>query len=482
MITLRSAFIHLLLVGFMAFTLLVFSYQKEMSDKAHLVQTRNELNKALKAVKDGGLILIKAGTYTDFKLRITGKNVVVKAEKIGQVIFTGNSTVHISGQNNLLEGVVFKGKRKGGIVIIDGTKNRVTRCSFIDCNPPDPDSKFHWLEIDGTKNRVDHCFFEGMNHKGVQVVFSFKNGMPGYHTFDYNHLKNRAKGKGNGYETIRIGYSGYSHIEGKVTVEKNLFENCDGEAEIISIKTSSNIIRQNTFRNSIGTVTTRQCSGTVIENNYFLGNGKKRNVGGVRVIGPRQIIRNNYFEGLTRYTAIDLEAGNFKFILGKLYKNGAHVTTRNGVSGFIFPKSKSTDLLYNYGQVTEAKIEKNVIISGPGLPCLIFNTSYGSKERTLVNKNIKITENIFYSESRGSRLSSDKAPAKLASQGIHKPVYVDNIYYNLTEVENKVSGLKKFNPVFQRNEFGILKSKLFSEVGPNEPPLKPIDVGPNRSK
>ena len=60
-----------------------------------------------------------------------------------------------------------------------------------------------------------------------------------------------------GYETIRLGLSGSQMKDGNHIVEHNLFEKCDGEIEIISIKASSSNVRFNTIRESYGYITMR---------------------------------------------------------------------------------------------------------------------------------------------------------------------------------------------------------------------------------
>ena len=44
---------------------------------------------------------------------------------------------------------------------------------------------------------------------------------------------------------------------GYTVVEFNLFEDCDGDPEIVSVKSCDNIIRHNTFLKSYGTLSLR---------------------------------------------------------------------------------------------------------------------------------------------------------------------------------------------------------------------------------
>lgn len=85
---------------------------------------------------------------------------------------------------------------------------------------------------------------------------------------------------------------------GYTKIEQNLFENCDGDPERVFVKTCDNIIRYNTFLSSKGTVCLRNGNRTVVNGNYFLGQGKE-GTGGIRFQGDEYKIYNNYFEGLT---------------------------------------------------------------------------------------------------------------------------------------------------------------------------------------
>jgi hypothetical protein len=98
-------------------------------------------------------------------------------------------------------------------------------------------------------------------------------------------------------EAIRIGVSTISMSNAFATVEYNLFERCNGDAEIVSVKTGGNHIRYNTFLESEGTLTFRHGNGNRAYGNFFFGNGKK-NTGGIRVYGEDHLVYNNYFEGL----------------------------------------------------------------------------------------------------------------------------------------------------------------------------------------
>lgn len=105
-------------------------------------------------------------------------------------------------------------------------------------------------------------------------------------------------------EAIVFGIADAQDIATNHIVEHNLFEDCDGENEIITVKTSNNTIRYNTFVNNLGSVSIRFGAGTDVHGNFFFANSLNQNpfpddTGGIRVYGHGHRIFNNYFEGLT---------------------------------------------------------------------------------------------------------------------------------------------------------------------------------------
>jgi poly(beta-D-mannuronate) lyase len=139
----------------------------------------------------------------------------------------------------------------------------------------------------------------GKSNAGVTLAVRLDNdeSRENDHRIDHNYFGPRPVLGSNGGETIRIGVSNHSMFDSKTVIEDNVFDRCDGEVEIISIKSGANIVRGNLFLESSGAVVLRHGDGNVIERNIFLGKGKPH-AGGIRVINRRQVVRGNYMEGL----------------------------------------------------------------------------------------------------------------------------------------------------------------------------------------
>ncbi len=161
---------------------------------------------------------------------------------------------------------------------------------------------------------------------------------------------------------MRVGYSHQSMTNSGTVVERNLFERCDGEIEIISNKSCENVYRFNTFRDCAGMLTLRHGNRCVVEGNFFLGQ-HKRGSGGIRIIGEDHVVINNYIDGVTQ--------GGFWITSG-------------------IPDSPLT----GYFQARRCLIAFNTLVDSPG-PCLDLSAGFGASGRTLRPESITIANNLF---------------------------------------------------------------------------------------
>jgi len=119
-------------------------------------------------------------------------------------------------------------------------------------------------------------------------------------------------------------------------VANNLFEECNGEVEIISSKTNFNIFKNNVFYKSEGSLVTRHGNYVTVDGNYFIGDGVNEQYGGIRIINTGHWVVNNYFYGLK----------------GKSFRSPLAVM--NGI-----PKSP----LNRYNQVTDVVVAYNTYVN-----------------------------------------------------------------------------------------------------------------------
>ena len=276
--------------------------------QTHFVSNLSEFNTAVSQAQPGDEIVLANGVWQNVELEFTangaeGDSITLTAETPGEVVLTGTSKLEIAGDYLIVKDLDFNGGSSTGSAIISFRRNssnlanhsRVTNCRIINYNPSSDATEYKWVSLYGEHNRVDHCHFEGKNNEGALLVV-WLSGDPNYHRIDHNYFANIPELGRNGGETIRIGTSANSMTESRTVVEYNLFESCDGEIEIISNKSGFNIYRYNTFRDNEGTLTLRHGNDCEVYGNFFFGQNKRS--GGVRIIGERHKVFNNYFEGL----------------------------------------------------------------------------------------------------------------------------------------------------------------------------------------
>ncbi len=280
-----------------------------------LVRTLAEFNEAAAAVQPGDRIVLASGTWNDVELVLKARGtaeqpVELTVEAPGETILSGQSNLSFSGDHIVVSGLVFKdGYTPTSEVIAFRTSkdelanhSRVTNTVIDGFSNPERMDSDTWVSLYGKNNRFDHNSLINKGNRGVTLAVrmnteaSQENG----HVIEYNYFGPRQTLGSNGGETLRIGTSHYSREYSNTLVSKNYFDRTSGELEIISSKSCGNIIRDNVFFESQGTLTMRHGHYTTVENNYFLGN-RVPNTGGIRIINENQTVRNNYLYGLTGY-------------------------------------------------------------------------------------------------------------------------------------------------------------------------------------
>jgi ribosomal protein L27 len=260
----------------------------------------NNLSNAAKNAEPGSVIMIQNGTYKDQNVSLDAKGqkgdrVTITAETPGKVIFCGKSTFIINGCYTTVANLVFKDGGTNKAIKVAGDHNRLTSCD-ISYNSS---SVERISQIDGFNCRVDHCHYHDFDKMGVYIVVSRNENVLNYALIDHNIFENRPElsGENNGMEAVRIGESATSLSNSRTIIEQNHFEKCDGEIEIISVKSCENIIRRNDVINCKGTITLRHGDRNSIVCNKICGENKELS-GGIRIIGEDHTVCDNYIENL----------------------------------------------------------------------------------------------------------------------------------------------------------------------------------------
>lgn len=264
-----------------------------------------EVASALKVAGAGDTIIISSGEYKDIELkwRAPGYPVVVEACKKGDVRVSGKSSLRLCGDSLTVSGIDFfkSHPEKGNVVEFRLGKDlanacRLTECSFSDCNPERRDIVSSYIVLHGQNNRIDHCSLKGKLNLGVTLLVNLNDSrsLSNHHRIDHNYFGPRPVYGSNGAETMRIGTSQQAYENSATLVEDNYFEGCSGEVEIISVKSSGNIVRNNAFVSCEGVVALRHGKGNMVIGNIFQGNDRA-NTGGVRIVDSGHTVSDNIF-------------------------------------------------------------------------------------------------------------------------------------------------------------------------------------------
>lgn len=261
---------------------------------------------ALKTARPGDRIVVEEGTYQDMELKwrgagVEGNPVRIEAATPGGVVIGGASTLRIAGEWLEISGFDFRDGHapSGSVIEFRCGKEVANDCRLTECvvdgyNPARRDMAYSYILLYGRRNRVDHCTLTGKLNLGVTLIVMLNEprSQQNHHRIDHNWFGPRLVYGSNGAETIRVGTSQQAYSSSNTLIEENLFDRCNGEVEVVSIKSSDNVIRRNVFFESEGVLALRHGDRNTVEENLFVGHGK-RNTGGIRIVNAGHKVRRN---------------------------------------------------------------------------------------------------------------------------------------------------------------------------------------------
>jgi Chondroitinase B/Carbohydrate binding module (family 6) len=263
-----------------------------------VVTSISALQSALNSAAPGDVIELADGSYsTSSTINISKAGsasapITIQAEHVGGATISGSGGFSIASTASyvVLSGFRLTGSR-GLTVPVGATHDRITRNVFQMAG-----SVQYWLQVAGDDAQIDHNTFQHKSTIGnfIEVVGPGSSGMAQRTWIHHNYFLDQSYTGSNGGESIRVGLSGRQHSSAHAIVEYNLFEQCDGDLEVISVKSTEDIIRYNTLRNSKGTITLRHGWSNVVEGNFLIGNST-----GIRMFGNYHTVINNVIQNST---------------------------------------------------------------------------------------------------------------------------------------------------------------------------------------
>ena len=336
---------------------LLLNYACNNSEPVNVITVSNikELNNAIENCRAGDEILLSNGIWQDVEIKFRGqgtkeKPITLKAETTGKVSIEGQSYLQFGGEYLIVEGLHFKNGFSPTSAVVNfkishkdkldeiASNCKLTNCVIEDFNKPKRDKSDLWVQFWGRHNELSNCYIAGKTNRGPTVRVSIEGieSINNYHQIVNNHFGPRPVKGGPSGETFQLGNSSTSMSPSHTMVANNLFEECNGEVEIISSKTNFNVFKNNVFYKSEGSLVTRHGNYSTIDGNFFIGDGKNENYGGIRIINTGHWVTNNYFYNLK----------------GKSFRSPLAVM--NGI-----PKSP----LNRYNQVTDVVVAYNTYVN-----------------------------------------------------------------------------------------------------------------------
>ncbi len=323
-----------------------------------LVCDPGALNSELAKAGPGTEVVMCSKTWSDVNIRIDARGtasapVRLVAERPGSVVLVGSSTVSMGGSYVEVDGLKFTGTYSGdahsAVTFKTGKSEcdhcRLTNTTVIAYNPPVKTKLTGYVEVWGQYNRVDHNYFTGKTNLGQIINVKRVQSGPNYHRIDHNFFSRPLYGE-NGAETIRIGQR-ESLTSSYTIIEDNYFFEADGEGEMISLKSSNNIVRHNTIDSSRGAIVLRQGNSNLVEGNFIFGRGRFE-TSGIRVCGENHVIVNNYISGVNPPSSF---RGGIVLMNGQSqYVNDEHSPVKNVLIAFNTIVDSSNSLAFGVGR------------------------------------------------------------------------------------------------------------------------------------
>jgi hypothetical protein len=263
------------------------------------------LQTAINNAAPGDVIILANGVYTttaDITINKKGtasQPITIAAQSIGgaEITGTGGFSIVSPAAYIIIKGFKFTHSANHAKMASGTSFCRWTRNIF------ETPGEGEYLQLNGNDHEVDYNTFQNKHNLGRFITVRGSGSQIAQRLWiHHNYFYKQFPGGGNGAETLQFGLSGYSLSSSNSILEHNVFEECDGENEMISIKASAVTVRYNTIRNCPAQFTLRHGNRCQVYGNYF------SNTPGLRIFGDDHVIFSNYFENCS--TALDIGNGD----------------------------------------------------------------------------------------------------------------------------------------------------------------------------
>jgi len=277
-----------------AFLFLTGIAAEELSASTITVSSVAALQNAINEAKPGDVVLLKSGVYTttaDILINNAGTKlqpITIAAANAGgaEITGTGGFSLVSPAAYIIISGFKFthaasKARSGAGTSFCEWTHNIF-----------ETPGTGEYLTIAGSDHQVDYNTFQNKDSLGRFIAVRGSGSQIAERLWiHHNYFKTQKnQGNRNGAEALQFGLSGFSLSSSNSIVEHNLFEDCAGENELISVKASRVTLRYNTIRNCPAQFTLRHGNFNQVYGNYFI------NTPGLRIFGDDHVSYSNHFE------------------------------------------------------------------------------------------------------------------------------------------------------------------------------------------
>ena len=305
-----------------------------LSDAQAPVDSMESFANAIREARAGDTIVIANGRYdgwsADLDCRGTSEHpVTIRPQSAGGVVFTGRNQILITGSYVIVDDLRFEQ--------CDFEQNlldfkRSDHCRIVNCVFENSGGERAAIRIapGSRNNRITDCRFANVAARCVNLQMSdeiYEHGVPIGNVIRNNHFQDIPQKGANGREAVKVGSNQptYGHVVVSTIVEDNVFDRCDGEAEIISNKCAGNTYRRNVFNHCDGELVMRGGANCLIEGNRFYAG-----MGGIRLCGTGHVVKDNLVVN-SRGTGIRLYFGMTKGQGGHYQAAGECLITNNTI-------------------------------------------------------------------------------------------------------------------------------------------------------
>lgn len=277
---------------------------------SEVLVTRKGFTAQLRHLEAGQQLVLEDGTWADFQADIDLPNgteqqpILIRPQTARGVVFIGKTRISITGANVIVEGLRFE---DGGNAVNDSVLklgwsgkpcNFCIGLNLVFSRLEATSGSVYYLGVCGRDSTIAHSIFSDTASPGHFIYDSCPtvDGMPArLHLLRNYFADRRYRSNENGYEVVQLGDASVQAQSMYGRVEENLFENCrvpPADTELITVKSSDWLIRNNTFRNDLGAVSLRSANRVIFQGNFF---GGALSASGVRVQGAGHRILENHF-------------------------------------------------------------------------------------------------------------------------------------------------------------------------------------------